>query len=637
MCGIAGVFNLSTNEPICRDDLRRAVSRLEHRGPDDRGFFHSDQASFGHRRLAVIDVAGGHQPFTVPETGCVLVYNGEIYNHRELRRELAACGYSFKTHCDTETLFNACLEWGPQCLSRLHGMFAFAFYDPREQTLFAARDRLGIKPLFYSICRGRLLLASAMNAMLCLYPETPKIDRPALNHYLATIRTTLGPRTLVSGINALQPGEYLLARQGQSAPTVRTYWQLPLVAPQDKLTTSFDDAAATVHDMIHGAVEERLLSDVPLGGFLSGGLDSTIIAALAARLTDGGYNAYSVGYDQPGYNEWQYINQATKAYGMWCRQIHLDPEHYAADWAFLIAQKGLPLSTPNEVPIYHLARALKHDFTVALSGEGADEVFGGYTLPYFSAFDFDRAPRKQPGTETPLTAALRQLYGQSWLPDHVTHHFLLNSWLNTLQRQVLLTPDAACDDPMYAYYQNLYDQATPCTTLDKHLRVHARVNLEGLLFRVDSSTMAASVEARVPFTDHRIVEYLFSLPDRFKIDWISHQAREQGRHLNARDIDQKGLIESKRLLRKAFATEVPSSILQRRKMSFPVPMNIWQPTSHKDSLREQLMQSPLCDTVFRSSALRQLFSDPDPNHAAFCLWPILNLCTWVQHFGIATP
>ncbi len=635
MCGIIGSFDLLDRRPPPVTAVRAGLARMALRGPDGEGLFEVPGLALGHRRLAIIDLHSGQQPLVDGATGAVISFNGEIYNYRELREELSRAGRTFLTHSDTEVLLQAYLEWGVKCVDRLSGMYAFAIYEPRTDRIFLARDPLGVKPLFYSVREGRLLFASSMAALLCLPGLEPEMDLAAVSHYLTTMRTTLGRQSLIAHVQALLPGEFLMAPRGSLDVRPERYWDFPVIAPADKETPGLEIAAERTRELMTRSVREQLVSDVPLGGFLSGGLDSSIIASLACNLSGGNFNAYSVGYDLDGYNEWPFVRQATAYYNMNCQEVHLDPANYAATWQFLIEQKGLPISTPNEIPIYHLAQALRKDFTVALSGEGADEVFGGYVMPYFSAYDFDRARHEElgPGVEmTAMDKAIRRLYMRPYLSCHVDQFFLLNSWVSFRQKQALLTGDSLKlldgDDAMCSFYEDLFGRFAGCSTFDKHLHVHARVNLEGLLFRVDSSTMAASVEGRVPFTDHRLVEYAFKLPDTYKMDWTSAAAARQGAELNVKEIDRENLVESKRLLRRAFASKVPVDILERRKMSFPVPVREWFGNLLLPFAREVLENSPLNGTLFQKETLRKMVETSMLPDVGMMLWPVVNLCLW---------
>jgi asparagine synthase (glutamine-hydrolysing) len=645
MCGIIGIFSLD-GAPVADAEpaLRAGMRRMTLRGPDDSGLFVSPHALLGHRRLSIIDLASGRQPMTDPSTGATLVFNGEIYNYRELRPRLEARGRVFRTVSDSEVLLNAFLEWGEDCLAQLSGMFAFAVYLPAERRLFLARDRVGIKPLFMAQAGGRLMFASTIPALRCLPGLSPVMDLAAVSHYLSTIRTTFGNRTLFRDIRTLLPGECLTAHVGGREPVIRRYWDFPILKPAEKPDPGLDQAAARVRDLLTGSVREQLISDVPLGGFLSGGLDSSILAGLAHTLAPGRYDAYATGYDIEGFHEWPYVRLATAFHRMACQEVHLGFEGFTDTWRYLVAHHGLPLSTWNQVPIYHLASALRRDFTVALSGEGADEIFGGYVKSYFSAHDFDRARREPPAPGEPLTAldrALMRVYRRPYLMCVPDHFFLLHSWIPLRQKRKLLTDPVWIgleqDAALFQFYEDWFDRFRDCSTMDAYLHLHARINLEGLLFRVDACTMAVSVEARVPFTDHRLVEYVFTLPDSYKIRWKSPEAEAQGRNLAVDDIETKGLLESKVLLRRAFADLVPRDILERPKMSFPVPVCDWFAGPLLEPVRDLIRASTLPDALFAPDMIEYYLKTPAYRESAMALWPIANLCLWQVQSGARLP
>lgn len=602
------------------------------RGPDDEGVHFEARVGLAHRRLAVIDLKGGRQPLRDPESGATIIYNGEIYNFRALREELERAGRVFQTQSDTETLLHAYLEWGEACLERLIGMFAFAVYTPQDGALFLARDRLGIKPLYWSEQQNTFCFASTMRALLCLLPERPTLNAEAISHYLSTIRVNMGPLTLLHGVQMIEPGCWMRVLSSGDKQT-GCYWLPPCPAPDEKPRRTPEERAETLRELMEDAIRLRLISDVPLGGFLSGGLDSSILAAHASELSNHSYHAYSVGYAQDGYNEFPFVEEAANAYNMRCRCMDLDPKDYPGWWQALVRQNALPLTTPNEVPIYMLSKALRQDYTVALSGEGADEVFGGYTIAYFAGHDFDRAAR-QPVPDEAMTDtehALMRAYGQNYLPNLTRQHILLNSWLTPAEKKRWLHPDllqGLQDDlAVGMYYDHLYERYPHASTMDKIMLTHLRTNLEGLLLRVDTSSMAASVEVRVPFTDHRLVEFAFTLPDEERIDWRNAAAREAGAALNIQEIVQQDLIESKRALRHAYASRVPDSILNRPKMSFPVPVFDWMKDEMKPLMKEIIAASPLRTALFNPMAMDAWLNDQRPLHPVK-LWPIVNLCLW---------
>ncbi len=633
MCGIAGYRSPA---PLPKETwhsrLKQAASRMALRGPDDHGIFTAPGIGLVHQRLSIIDLAGGHQPMQDSATGAVIIYNGELYNFRELRSLLIMAGHCFQTESDTEVLLKSYLEWGEQCLARLNGMFAFAIYTPSDNTLFLARDRLGIKPLFWAEQQNTFCFASSVRALLELLPQVPALNAAAISHYLSTIRINLGAATLLDGINLLEPGHWMrIAPSGERQSAA--YWSAPCIPSGEKPVLTMEQAGETLMPLLADAVKSRLISDVPLGGFLSGGLDSTIIAMHASALSNHHYHAYNVGYPQDNYHEFPYAKEAAEAYSMSCKRIELQAADYPDLWKFLIGCNGLPLTTPNEVPIYMLSKALRQEYTVALSGEGADEIFGGYTIPYFAAYDYDRASRVPPSTPSPLDAAILRGYGQNFLPDLASQHILLNAWQSPAEKAAWLHPDVVQgldgDRQMRNFYEGLYNRNPEASTLDRIMHAHLRINLEGLLLRVDSSSMAASVEARVPFTDHRLVEFAFSLPDHFRLHWRSEQARTQGKALNVLEIVQQDLIESKIALRNSYKGTVPDSILNRPKMSFPVPVFDWMNDWMKPMVKAIVADSPLRDTLFNPIMIEAWINDQIAVHP-MKLWPIVNLCLWEQ-------
>ena len=624
-------------------DLSNVLSRLARRGPDGQGICRGQGWALGHRRLAIIDLRRGVQPFE-DASGVVLSYNGELYNYRELRDELRAAGQVFATTSDTEVVLKAWMAWGPDCLKRFNGMFAFAIYDPERDSLFLARDHLGIKPLFYYKGQSGFYFASTMAALLA-FKDVPAVADPVgISHYLTTTHVVMGERTLVKGVSCLEPGTWIEVRRGFSEhpPMQVRYWQLP---DQSSEALSFEEAVAQTRELVHDSVRHQLVSDVPLGGFVSGGIDSTILASQATKLTGGHYNAYSVGYEHEtsqSYNEWPYIREVATFYGMSCKEIVLEESKYPEDWKFLIAEKGQPLSTPNEVGIYRLAKALRQDFTVALSGEGADEVFGGYTEAYFSVMDFERAQRLNqlsPSEREPVSAALKRMYGTDHFDSLLDHFFHVVSWMNFGIKFSLLRPEwqevLKNDEALLMHYHERFETMNGRTPFDSYMRLLLEKNLQNLLFRLDSSTMAASVEGRVPFTDPRLISLLFSLPDQYKIDWSKEASEAKILNLNTSEADAQGLIRSKRLLRAAFADVVPERILSRSKMSFPVPFREWFGGSMRDMVECYLRETPWARDWLRAESVEFLLAKLDEPAYALLVWPLLNLCLWQEAMGIS--
>ncbi|MGC9194084.1 MAG: asparagine synthase (glutamine-hydrolyzing) [Syntrophobacteraceae bacterium] len=642
MCGIAGVFFQGAKGSETGTDMSGVLDRLARRGPDGQGISRGPGWVFGHRRLAVIDLRGGAQP--LEDSHGALTYNGELYNYRELRDLLREDGQSFTTASDTEVVLKAWRAWGPACLKRFNGMFAFAIYDRTRDSIFLARDHLGIKPLFYYAGKEGFYFASTMAALLAFEGVPAVADPVGISHYLTTTHVVMGSRTLVKGASSLEPGSWIEVRRdfSENPPRQVRYWQLPA---QRREAISFQQAAAQTRELVHDSVRSQLISDVPLGGFLSGGIDSTILASQASKLC--AFNAYSVGYQYcssagESYNEWPYIREAAASYGIGCKEIVLEQSDYPTDWKFLIAEKGQPLSTPNEIGIYRLAGALRQEYTVALSGEGADEVFGGYTEACFSVIDFVRSrqlDRFDPSQREALSSALKRMYGTDQFNSLLDHFLRLIAHMNFGVKFNLLQPkwqeELKSDELLIRHYADRFATMKNCTPFDAYMRLILEKNLQTLLFRLDSSTMAASVEGRVPFTDPRLVALLFSLPDHYKMDWSEEAGEAETLKLNTIEAAARGLIRSKMLLRAAFADVVPQSILTRRKMSFPTPFLEWFAGSMRAMVEESLRESPWARGWLRPESVEFLLANLDKPAYGQMAWPLVNLCLWQESMGIS--
>jgi asparagine synthase (glutamine-hydrolysing) len=633
MCGIVGIYRKKGLSEQDTAALNRALAALAARGPDAEGRFAGQQITLGHRRLAVIDPAHGAQPWIDPQSGVVLVYNGEIYNFREIRTLLLARQHKFTSNCDTEVLVKAYLEWGKQCIHKFRGIFAFCVFDPQKNYLWLARDHLGVKPLYYKQEQEGLIFASSVSALHEASSHSPRWHQAALSHYLMTVRTNLGRQTLFQDIYSLLPGEEMTLDLESGQLSRRLYWQLPLVPESEKCHFDFESAATNLRHEFNQITQEQLVSDVPLAGFLSGGLDSSILCASIQEMRPEKFHALSIGYDLDNYNEWDAMQITAQHSNLKWRKVRAKEEDFADDWARLIENKGLPLSTPNEIPIWRLSQAFRESFTVAMTGEGADEIFGGYAGPTFSALDYDRSLGMHGGVDP---AALIRAYGTDQFSSRRKHFLHVNSWMkaSAISKDFpgLSSSTSSPLSEVHAYYDSFFEQAEQLTTFDAYLHLHARINLEGLLNRLDSSTMLASVEGRVPFTDHRLAEKLFTMPDSFKMQ--TRIPIEQLTQLNSFEIIQQGQLETKRLLRAAFKDQVSPEILARKKVSFPVPFIEWFQTSLRPAYHEALHSSPLLRALLTDKKRLQLLNPEAPTDALLA-WPLMNLALTEKRWNVS--
>ncbi len=633
MCGIVGFTSLNkTIDDGISARMEKAVKQMALRGPDGNGIHQIENTLFGHSRLAIQDPKAGAQPWVDNETKIAVTYNGEIYNFCDLRKTLEDKGHSFRTYCDTEVLVKSYLEWGMECVKYFNGCFAFAICDPCKKTIFAARDRLGVKPFFFSKTDENFIFASVIPAIKILSNKKYDYNFPAISHYLGYGKLALGSSTLFSGIDTLSPGHFIKFNYQTNDFSINRYWQRPIHKECDKEDVDFDEAVAKTKDLVEKSIKSRLISDVPVGAFLSGGLDSAIVAhTVKDDVNISQFPFFCAGSDEEETNEFQYARQMTDKLNIDLNEIRVQPSDFSNSWEFLISQKGLPLSTPNEISIYNLALNLRKKCTVTLTGEGADEIFGGYVQPHFSAYDFDRSARceEEVDEHSPFSMAMMLTYGRSYFINDTDHYTATCAWMNYSDRAAIFNDKAwnlvEEDANLFEHYEDFFESLEGCSSFDKRMHLHAEFNLENLLSRVDNCTMSASVEARVPFTDHRLVEYAFSLPDKFKMDWIDAKAKKTGSKLPTMEIDRRNLLETKRLIRNAFKNDLPQDIINRKKMSFPLPLTKWFFGPLFKEVQELCMDSEFTREFLDIKKIEQMLVTKNYN-----IWLLANLCKWSE-------
>ena len=555
MCGIAGIVRLNPRESVDGARVERMRESLRHRGPDGEGLWLDGPVGLGHRRLAIVDLPGGAQPMANEDESVWLVYNGEIYNHAALRAELEERRHSYRSRSDTETILHLYEEEGERCVERLQGMFAFAIWDSRQRRLFLARDRLGIKPLYWARTGDELLFASEIKAILAAGSIAPALNAEVLPEYLAT-RFVSGEETFFQGIRKLLPGHTLSWSPGEE-PRVRRYWSVPLPIERDSRTRA--ECAEEVREELELAVAGHLMSDVPLGVFLSGGLDSSVIAALVARRSPDPVHTFAVGLDEPDANELGYARLAADAAGAAHRDITVTRERFFEALPGLIWHEDEPIAFPSSVLLYFVSRLASEDVKVVLTGEGADELFLGYDWYRVSAWNerlgrpwWRHAPEGLRARARSAVAGHRYA-GRSFLAlDDGPRAFHCENFapFPEAMRGALLGGGPA-RDPHERWLRGLGDGDGPA--VGRMGRADLETFVVELLMKQDQMSMAASIESRVPYLDHRFVERVAALPTRHKLS----------------------RLRTKAVLREAARGLVPPQILRRRKMGFPVPVNRW--------------------------------------------------------------
>ncbi len=619
MCGLAGSVNRVA--PCDREVLTAMTRALRHRGPDDEGFYVNDTVGLGHRRLSIIDLSpGGHQPLSNEDGSIWITFNGEIYNFQALREELLARGHSFRGNSDTEVIVHLYEELGPNCVERLRGMFAFAIWDDRQRRLLLARDRVGKKPLLYAtLSDGGLAFASEFQGMLAHPGVDRTVNRSTFGSYL-TYGYIPSPETAFAGIRKLPPAHWLLWKEGRA--TIERYWQLDYTP---KTTLSEPEACEALLTELREAVRLRMIADVPLGAFLSGGIDSSAVVALMSQLSDRPVKTFSIGFEEAAFNELDYARKVA---------IRFDTEHHelivrpkALDILPTLARHyGEPYADSSAVPSYYVAQATRAHVTVALNGDGGDESFAGYEryLGTCLAETYHRLPASlRQGVVEPLSRLLPEC-GPTRGRVRQARRFLQVAstsleeryqrwvtWINPALQAELLTEEARAELPgSDAYLDRLLRAHADLPPLDRVLCVDVNSYLPSdLLVKMDIATMANSLEARSPFLDHHVMEFAARLPVRLKL---------RGGQL-------------KYLLKRAFRGLLPDANLFRRKQGFGVPVGEWFRAELKDFVRDLLLSSRARQRgLFRPQAVQRLLDRHqrrEQDHT-YPLWALLMLELW---------
>lgn len=606
MCGIVGIYYFDRGRTCPEPLLRRMADSMEHRGPDGSGYRFGAGYALGHRRLSIIDLAGGQQPLSNEDHSCWLVANGEMYNFGQLRPELEAAGHRFRTGSDCEIAVHGHEQWGADVVSRLEGMFAYALVDERSETLTLVRDRLGIKPLYYAEFDGALLFASEIKAILAYPGFVRRMNVAAASSYL-NFRYVVGEQTFFEGVSQLAPGHRLIA--SRDGFRIERYWQIP--ADEDTLHLDDNRAIELTTEKLRAAVEQRMISDVPFGAYLSGGVDSSVVVAMMAQQQATPVKTYCTGFEEDGYNEFEYARMVADRYATDHREIVLSSDRYFELMPELIRYKDAPLGVPNEVALWQMSSVLKQDITVVLSGEGADELFGGYGRIFRAAEMFERNPS---GHVLEFFLNQYSYFGAEALGTLTTREFQQSSTSSAYPLEV---------------FSQAFDSVRALSVPRQFMWVFQRHHLPGLLQRLDTTTMATSVEGRVPFVDHRLVEFGQRLPIDQKLRWNSEADRLRGAKLTPAQISEVH-DTPKWVLRQASKPLLPAPIIERKKVGFPVPLGKWLGGKLTDRARDVLLTPAsrargITNVDAVTSQLEQLEQSDASWNDGMRIWMLLSL------------
>ena len=633
MCGICGLLTLDNGCLPSEAELRAMAGALLHRGPDDEGYHLAGPLGLGFRRLSIVDLVSGHQPMTNEDGTLRIVFNGEIYNHPELRPELERRGHRYATTSDTETIVHLYEEYGDDCVHHLRGMFAFAIWDARKRRLFCARDRLGIKPFYYAMLGGRFAFASEIKAFYELTDFHPRPNRRALPEFFA-FGYMASDETLFEGVRKLLPGHRLSVDLAapHPQPEIACYWDLNL--SPDESFRSEADYLVHFEKLFTESIRIHLMSDVPLGVFLSGGLDSSAIAATMASLRQDQIKTFSVGYAEDQFSELPYARLVAKHIGAEYNEIMLGPEEFFANLPELIWHEDEPIVWPSSVALHSVSRLAREKVKVVLTGEGGDEIFAGYLKYRVTLWNQSYGPLYRKWSPGLLQRLAREMLESDLLPDAVRrklrHTFLYHPaafekiYFDNFycafpqdQQSRLFTRELADELRGVNAYANAIQLFPPDdgndSLLNRLLYLDIKTYLVELLMKQDQMSMAASIESRVPFLDHKLVEFAARIPARHKVRFLS----------------------AKYLLRRAMEGKLPTEVLRRNKKGFPTPIKPWLRHQLFDRLSAILNDGRLAERgLLNPSYVRDLLESHRRglSDATEACWRLLNFELWNRIF-----
>ncbi|GLV57023.1 asparagine synthetase B [Dictyobacter sp. S3.2.2.5] len=574
MCGICGIYNARSGEPVSPQLIDSMTRLIAHRGPDDSGAHIDGPLGLGFARLSIIDLSGGHQPMC-NETGDIwIVFNGEIWNYKELRKTLQEKGHVFQTSSDTETIVHAYEEYGVDCVERLHGMFGFAIWDGPRQRLLLARDKAGKKPLYYTNLNGNIIFGSEIKAILGHPQVRREVDVQAMADFLS-VRYVPAPATLFKNISKVKPGHWVLFEN----ETIREHCYWDFTFKKDPEKRSIPEYLEGIKQHVHRAVEERMMADVPVGAMLSGGVDSSIISGIMSTLTPHKVKTFSVGFDHPEYSELPYARMVADHFGTDHHELVVNSSDLTQYWPLLTWHRDEPVSEPSDLGVYLVSKLARQHVTVVLSGEGADELFAGYpkyVVDWMARYyhilpDAVRNQAIQPLLER-LPYSMRKLKTaarnisqpapQRWMNWFGIFNGPLKEQLLADETKMAIDLDASREFRRWLQNNPQRDDLSSMLYLDTKIWLP-----DNLLMKGDKMTMAASLESRIPMLDYKLIEYAASIPSSAKIK----------------------SLKTKYLLKQAFADFLPAPILTRKKMGFNVPTGVWFREGQRDLISKLLL------------------------------------------------
>lgn len=634
MCGFFGVIDFKSE--ISHDDflnIGKGTRAIEYRGPDDERVIRGKNYCFGFRRLSIIDVSADCQPYSSDDESILMMCNGEIYNYLDLRKDLISKGYSFKTKTDVEVVLHGYAEWGEKLWTKLNGIFSIVIYDRNINKLFLVRDHMGVKPLHVLTFNNKLYFASDYNSFRFITNYRHTLNKESILSYLS-FRYSIGAQTFYKGIKDVLPGSSLV--YGENLSRENQYWDVPVNIDRDM---GFDYYIDKLDSLLDQSVTGQLVSDVPLGAFISGGLDSSLLLSYITKKREN-LNTYITGFPNKGYNEFEYADIVADHLGLSPKKLVMTQDEYTDSLIETIKYRGEPLSVPHENAFLKMSRFIQKDISVVMSGEGADELFGGYGRIFRSPHDYKMS-------NIPLMSKFIDYsseQGQSQKYSRPMDHFLDRySWFTNSDKKEILNQEIYnnqnYDDYSLEYIESIFNKTSHLGYSGGMYYTLAKLHLPNLLNRLDRMTMAASVEARVPFLDYKLVEFVSRMPQKHKLRWKSVMSKYKALFHNSEYISERYDIP-KYILKRLAVGKIPNTIIDRKKMGFPVPLNNWVDDSFGEYAYDMLSSSDAKTKLLFNSKLINKFMNGNINAKQYDLygkkiWMLLVVELWMREMDIS--
>ena len=639
MCGFIGIFSPKGLSPD-KLKLEKLTNLIHHRGPNENGYFIDDKINLGFKRLSIIDLKNGKQPFESQNKRYVLAYNGEIYNYKYLRKILISKNIKLKTNSDTEVLVESISNFGLDYINKMNGMFAFVLYDKKENCAYFFRDRLGIKPLFFYYDGSQIAFSSEIKALINTNLFKKEINFDAISSYLS-FRFNYGVGNFFKNIQTLEAGHYIkISTKGIEK---NNYWKYPFNS--EKFNLNEDKLVEKCTEIINNVTSEHLVSDVPVGSLLSGGLDSSLLTSIMNINQTEKINTFSASFEETDYDENRFAQIISKKINSNHFNIILNSQDYQKHLNDIIIHSATPLSIPHEIALNCLFKEIKQHTKVVISGEGADEMFGGYGRVQSSGFDYKKINFVKKFLPKKIQIFFLNLMGSNkdfqWhkYSNQLDHFFDIYKWFGLNEKFDLFTNDVKLeikkDEKLISFWKLEFEKLKNVDELEKILFIFQKHHLQCLLHRLDLHSMSHSVEARVPFCDHRIIEFMNKVPYRYKFKWKSMMHNVCGLFNNSFNNSENKDI-SKYLLRKLSLKYLPKEISNKKKLGFPVPLDNWLTGSFLNYSKEILLdKTALNRGIFDSKQIENLLFNKENIKYDFWgkkIWMLINIELWARNF-----